>query len=52
MKVEKLVRQKKEKVVFDQLPPQIQAQIRRLLLLNDFRAAKDLYDKFLKSTDE
>lgn len=36
--------------MFDQLPPPIQARIRQLLQMNDFRAAKALYDKFLKSS--
>lgn len=34
--------------MFDKLPPQIQAQIKHLLLMNDFRAAKAIYDKFKK----
>ncbi len=51
MRVNIAEKHKKENVMFAQLPPQIQAQIKNLLLLNDFRAAKALYDKFLHSED-
>ena len=42
---------KNEKVMFDQLPGYKQEQIKHLLLQNDFRAAKKLYDKFSKQSE-
>lgn len=40
--------EKKEQNLFEKLPFDVQAQIKRLLEKDDFRAAKKVYDEALK----
>ena len=41
---------KQQNVLFDQLPEDVKAEIKHFLLLEDFRAAKAIYDKHSKKS--
>lgn len=47
MKSINYINKRKKVSRFENLPTEIQLRIKQLLALNDFRAAKALYDKYL-----